>query len=142
MKGPLDSVEVSYFLHATEDPEKVRAAIARLSGRDAEAQADELLGHFGNKILRVTVSFKGGDADSAFRTMVSQLPGQMRLELVADLEEHLDDHSALFLRFDKERLVSGFLSAGTTNSVRVKVKPRAFLVRGGARDFYSKLFRG
>jgi len=43
MKGPIQSVEATYLVHATEDPAKVGGAVSRLLGA---ASADELYSVF------------------------------------------------------------------------------------------------
>ena len=102
-------------------------------------EIDEMEGHFGNKILRVRFHMTGDDATRAFGRISARLPAQLKEELTKNIGAHLDDHSALFLRFDKQRLLTGSLAVGAADPVRVKVKARVFLVRGGAPEFYSKL---
>lgn len=141
MKGPIQSVEVTYIVHATEDPRKVEMALGELLGNQNKAVAEPLEGHFGNEILRVRLHLTGDEAGKAFESLVSRLPQGVRSEVLADLSSRLDEHSALFLRFDKQSLVSGSLALGSADSVRVKVKPRGFM-KGGAASFYSGLIGG
>ena len=139
MKGPIQSVEVSYLLHATEDPQRLDEAVKAMISSDTPPDVEELEGHFGNRILRVRFHLTGDEASRAFSGIVARLPQQLRDDLTNNLGTHLDEHVALFLRLDKQRLVSGFLAMGTADPVRVKVKPRTFLLRGGAQQLYSRL---
>jgi RNA binding exosome subunit len=142
MKGPIQSVEVTYLIHATEDAKKVERAIAEVLGVDLPPEVEKLEGHFGNEIMKVTLHITGDQAGTAFEGIVARLPADLRSRLAVDASEFIDEHSALFLRFDKQSLVIGNLSLGSGDAVRVKVKPRKFLVRGGAPWFYSGLVGG
>jgi RNA binding exosome subunit len=142
LKGPIQSVEVTYLIHATEDKDRVDSAVKELVSTQAEPVAEEMEGHFGNKIVRVRFHLTGDDAASAFEGIVRHLPPGLKSELEREMGAHLDEHSALFLRLDKQRLVSGVLEAGSPDPIRVKVKPRRFLIKGDAREFYLKLLTG
>ena len=72
--------------------------------------------------------------------MVTMIPEGARKEVMADLPSYLDEHSSLFLRFDKQSLVKGRVALGSADVVRVKVKPRGFMMKGAATGFYRKLF--
>jgi RNA binding exosome subunit len=63
-------------------------------------------------------------------------------DVLSEIASHVDEHSALFLRFDKQGLVAGSLRLGSADAVRVKVKPRGFIPKGGADAFYAGLLRG
>jgi RNA binding exosome subunit len=140
LKGPVQSVEVSYLLHATEDAAKVWGAVARTFKLTSGAKAERLEGHFGNVITRVSIHLTGAEASAAFDSMLSKLPTATRTELAADAPQFLDEHYALIIRFDKQRLVKGDLAIGSREPVRMKVKPRAFLMKGGPQEFYARLF--
>lgn len=139
VKGVIQSLEVTYFVHATEDREKIEKAVARLLGQEPNPEAEALEGHFGNQIVRARVHLTGEDAGSGFSRLVGSLPPAVLEQIVSELESHLDEHSAFFVRLDKQSLVSGSVSLGDSDPVRVKVKPRAFLIKGGAADFYARL---
>ncbi len=142
MKGPIQSVEVAYLVHATEDPGKVEGAVVSLLGAKAEPVLERLEGHFGNEILRARLHLIGDEAGRAFDSLASRLPQEVRKEVIADLESFLDEHSALFLRFDKQSLVSGSVALGSADAVRVKVKPRRFMLKDGAAELYARLIGG
>jgi RNA binding exosome subunit len=142
LKGPIQSVEVTYLVHATEDKMKVEGAVGRLLGITIQPVVERLEGHFGNEILSVKLHLTGEEAAKAVKSVITSLPDDVRAELVANTSEYLDEHSAFFLRLDKQRLVSGILAIGAGDSVRLKLKPRLFLVKGGAPEFYAKLIGG
>jgi RNA binding exosome subunit len=142
MKSPIQSVEVTYLVHATEDAAKVSSAVAGLLGVPVDPEVESLEGHFGNKIEKARVHLTGEEAGRAFASIISRMPAALKREIVADIGGFLDEHSALFLRFDKQQLVSGELTLASGDPVRVKVKPRIFLVKGGAAGFYTQLIGG
>jgi RNA binding exosome subunit len=142
LKGPIQSVEVTYLVHATEDQEKVEEAVGRLLGVTTRPAVERLEGHFGNEILAARLHLTGEEAAKAVQRVIAELSKDLRAELIEKIGEFLDEHSALFLRLDKQRLVSGVLALGSGDSVRLKVKPRLFLVKGGAAEFYAELIGG
>jgi len=73
LKGPIQSVEVSYFVHATEDPQKIAAAVESVFGFVGAPATEELEGHFGNAILTVNHHLTGEDAGSAFASLASKM---------------------------------------------------------------------
>ena len=142
MKGPIQSVEVTYLVHATEDPDKLGRAVSTLLGSAAEPEAEKLEGHFGNVITRARLHLTGDEASGAFRSILETLPADLKKEIVSDLPSFLDEHGAFFLRLDKQKLVAGSAALGTGDAVRLKVKPRLFLVKGSAPKFYEQLIEG
>ncbi len=139
MKSQIQSLDVSFLLHATEDLEKVSAAVAAIFGTGAPADVEEMTGHFGNSIRKVSFSLHGEDATASFARLAERLPESLRAELTRDMDRFIDEHSALFLRLDKQRLVEGELGLGSGDAVRLKVKPRAFMMKGSAGDFFARL---
>ena len=142
MKPPIASLEVTYLIHATEDERKVEAAVERLLGLAPAFERDALIGHFGNRIVRTKAHLTGEAAVSAFKHLVMSLPPDVRSALARELGAHVDEHSTLYLRLDKQQLVSGSPELGTTDAVRVKVKPRLHALKGGALEFYARELEG
>jgi RNA binding exosome subunit len=142
LKGPVRSLQITYLVHATEDPIKLQEAVARLISGGEPSQTEEMEGHYGNPIGRVKIHITGEEAQRAFQKMVSAMGKSQKDEILGSLASHMDEHSALFIRFDKQGLASGTLSLGSSDPVRVKVKPAPFLLGRDAPGFYSRLFAG
>ena len=136
MKSAIQSLDVSCILHATEDGARVSAAVRDLVGEGATFELDEMQGHFGNSIRKLSLHLHGADATRAFARLVARMPEVLRSSVAGDMDKLVDEHSSLYLRFDKQRLVQGELAAGYDDTVRLKVKPRAFLMHGQAKDFF------
>jgi RNA binding exosome subunit len=142
LKSTIQSLDVSYILHETEDAEKVNSVVSMLVGSETSPQVEILTGHFGNSIRRMSYRLHGDDATASFTRVIGRLPDALKRGLVKEIDEMLDEHSSLFLRFDKQLLVKGELAIGTSDVVRLKVKPRAFMIRGRASDFFIDLLKG
>jgi len=139
VKGPIQSLEASYFVHATEDAEKIAAAVVSLLDCPGEAKADEMEGHFGNSIIRVSYHITGDEAQRAFEQLSSKMGSGLKKRLKDELDNHLDEHWALYLRLDKQRLLSGKLELTDADPVRIRVKPRLYTAKGGARALFAGL---
>ncbi len=136
MKNTIQSLDVSLLLHATEDGERVIAAVRGLIDVDGPLETEEMEGHFGNRIKKVGIHLHGDQATKAFAVLTARMPGGLRKEFARDIDKLIDEHSSLFLRFDKQELVKGEIAAGYEDAIRLKVKPRAFLMHGHAREFF------
>lgn len=136
------SIEVSYLVHATEDQEKIQRSIEGIIGTHARPELELMEGHFGNEITRARIHLTGEAAWDALRSIVVKLSPDGAKELSLNTESYLDEHSAMFLRFDKQALVAGSLVFGSVDPVRMKVKPRGYMIRGDAASFFRNLIQG
>ena len=141
MKSAIQSLDVSYFLHATEDIGKVNPAVAELIGSKAPFEVEQMTGHFGNPIERVELHLHGDEAARSLESLVTKLPSSLRADLLRGIDELVDEHSSLFLRLDKQKLVRGQLAMGTNDVVWLKVKPRAFVTKGRGKEFFVDLLK-
>ena len=142
LKGLIQSIEVSYIVHSTEDPQTLAKAVTTLLSVDKVPEEEPMEGHFGNAITRVRYHLTGEDAAAALGSIAVHLPALTKDKLKRGIGELVDEHSALYLRFDKQRLVLGMLEEGTGDPVRIRVKARVFLLRGRAKEFYSEILFG
>ena len=136
MKSAIQSLDVSYLLHATEDADKVAAAVRELVGDAAPFESEEMEGHFGNSIRKVNIHLHGEDAGNAFSRLTARMPQALKVSVAKDIDDLIDEHSSLYLRFDKQCLVKGEIATGYNEAIRLKVKPRAYLMHGHAKNFF------
>ena len=136
VKSAIQSLDVSCILHETEDTDRVSAAVRELVGEETPLELEELEGHFGNSIRKLSLHLHGEEATRAFSRLTAMMPDGLRKSVAGNIDSLVDEHSSLYLRFDKQRLVKGEMAAGHDDAVRLKVKPRAFLMHGRARDFF------
>jgi RNA binding exosome subunit len=135
----IQSVEVSCFMHATEDDAKVKKSIRGLLATEEEPTEEVLEGHYGNKIVHATWHLTGDDAWTAFRGVAEALGKEGREEVLRNLSAHTDEHGALYLRINKQTLVRGTAMLSSSDPVRVRVKPRGFMMKGTPEQFYGRL---
>jgi len=132
-------VEVSYLVHSTEDQERIEATVTAQLGLLGEVIREEMEGHFGNKIVRIRHHMTGENAGRAFSAVVSKMSPALKGKLRSQVAKHLDEHSAFYVRLDKQGLMEGRLELADSDPVRIRVKPRTHLVKGGAASFFGRL---
>jgi RNA binding exosome subunit len=142
LRGPVQSVEVSYLVHATEDSERLGEAIQLALGITSSPEEQELEGHFGNTIIRARHHLTGDSAASVLTSLVASLTAPARKEALLKLEESIDKHGILYLRLDKQSFLAGALVLSDGDAVRVRVKPRLFTLKGSAREFFRSALGG
>ncbi|MGA2664898.1 MAG: RNA-binding domain-containing protein [Nitrososphaerales archaeon] len=138
-RGEIQAVEVSCFVQATEDEGRLRDAIASSLAIGVGPEEERLEGHFGNRILALSWHLTGEQASTSFRALFSLLGQGGRREVLRELEGYLDDHGALYVRLNKQTLVKGVATTSQSDPVRIRIKPRTFLMKGQPRQFYERL---
>jgi RNA binding exosome subunit len=143
MTSAVQSLEVSYFVQMTEDEEKLRRAVAALLGGEPPEERQEAEGHHGNRIVWVRVHLEGDEAEAALRGILSRLGADGRRGILGGLRSVLDEHNALYIRLSKQVLVmTGGAVLASSDPIRVKVKPRSYVVKRDPEGFYARLFEG
>jgi RNA binding exosome subunit len=140
-KSEIQSVEVSFFVHATEDEPRLLQCIEASLHLGATPKLEQLRGHFGNGITHVSYHLTGADAARLFVSLASQLGMEEANAILERIDTMMDEHRALYLRLSKQQLVSGKIALASNDSVRLKVKPRSFMIGRDARTFYAKIMR-
>jgi RNA binding exosome subunit len=135
----IQSVEVSCFVHATEDEKKVKDSIMGFLNIEGEPTEEMLEGHFGNRIIHASWHLTGDDAWLVFRRLVEALGKDGRAEVLRDLTARTDAHGALYLRVSRQSLIRGAALLSASDPVRVRVKPRGFMMKGNPEQFYGRL---
>lgn len=105
-------------------------------GIETEPEQNQLRGHFGYAILQVRYHLLGDEASHVTNLLATGLTSEAKKALRESIQGCIDEHSALYLRLDKQEMMEGKLVLGESDSVRVKIKPRLFQVKGGITDFY------
>jgi RNA binding exosome subunit len=140
LDSEVQSLEISYFVQATEDEEKIKRAVATLVGRDLPEERQEAEGHHGNKIVWVRHHLTGEDAQAGLRGIVSRMGGDEKESILGGLDSGLDEHNALYMRLNKQVLVvNGAVVLASSDPIRVKVKPRSHMVKRDPAGFYTRL---
>jgi RNA binding exosome subunit len=138
----IQALEVTCFVQATEDPVKLRGAIE--GGLDIQQLPEEevLEGHFGNGIVRLRWHLTGDEAWRSFHTLMTLLGRDGRNQLLGDLEACLDEHGAMYVRLSKQSMMGGMAEFSSSDPIRIKVKPRSFMMGGPPAQFYERVVEG
>jgi len=120
----------------------LRYSVQRTLAVQQAPEVEDLEGHFGNSIINLKWHLTGEQAWTSFQALVSGLGSDGRKELMRELPAYLDEHGALYVRLNKQTLVSGVVSFASSDPVRVRVKPRRFMMRGSPADFYERMMGG
>ena len=142
MQREIQALEISCFVQATEDEGKIRGAIAKSFGLHQDPGKEDLEGHFGNAIIDLKWHLTGEQAWTSFRALVALLGETGRRELLRELGAYLDEHGALYIRLNKQTLISGMATLSSSDPVRVRVKPRHFMMKGPPSQFYERMMEG
>jgi len=118
------SVNISFLVHSTEDLETLELNVEEALGLDpSEFKIEQLEGHFGNVLFFVRAHITGKVAGDLIRKISERLTPNARAQIRSELERSMDEHDALFLRFDRQSLSDG-LSISNDEPIRIKIKPK------------------
>ncbi len=118
----IQSVQFRCIAHATEDLDKVRKAMEFVTGRsDFEVKKEK--GYYGNEIIILHLEIrKKKEIENFWRRMKEY---GIVDEILPILEDIVDSHGTLYLRFDKQEAYLGKLALATHGDVialRAKIK--------------------
>jgi len=96
---PIRRIEARTYCHATEEEEKVATALA-FAVPEGVASREQLEGHFGNPLVRLT---RGVEKRPAIRAVWSRwATAGVPSAIARDIEARLDEDGVLHFRFDKQ----------------------------------------
>lgn len=138
------AAEVDVVLHATEDKEKVLAAVEKgLAVPAASFSGEPAEGHFGNSIVLLKAMVPSRDAGALAAKIMSSLNSVDRQELADHIEGYSDEKGNLYLRLDKQRICQGRVSLAEADAVRVKFRPvRRYRPSGNIQSYRGLLALG
>lgn len=139
MKRQIRSVEVAYIAHATEDEGRIRSAVSNMLGIEMEPEVQRMEGHFGNEIIRVVYHITGEEAYKTFRKIFDNMPEKVKKRITDSISMYIDEHFSLYVRLDKQEIIRGRIELSESDAVRIKIKPRLYLVKGSEEEFYRRM---
>jgi RNA binding exosome subunit len=117
------SAEVGVFVHATEDEEKVKKAVAIITRFEPNWEAQRLKGHYDDPIQLLTAkTSKKKEATDFLANIVSRLSSLDRESLLGNLANHIDLQGSLFIRIDKQKAFHGRAVLAENDPIRVKFR--------------------
>jgi RNA binding exosome subunit len=142
LRSHIQSVEVSYFVHSTEDEARLEEAVGQRLGLDSHPVEERLEGHFGNSILHASHHLTGNQAEMAVKELTKALSASAREELLGALADFVDEHGTLYVRIDKQSFFRSKLDISLADPVRVKVKPRLFTLKESPEGLFRTMVGG
>jgi RNA binding exosome subunit len=121
----IHSVEVSTIIHATENPDKVQAALGAVIPVELKEKFTKryVTGHHGNPIVTVTAKLtRPADIDQFVKHFVPKLPSDVKLEIASNLNVFSDSEGNLYIRVDKQACLSDTIRLADDDPIRIKMK--------------------
>lgn len=124
-KPPIGYIDVRVFAHATEDSEKVLAAVRNLLpvelGEEVVFEKTRLSGHHGNPIVLFEVKLADKQAlPAVLQKIGAGLTSLDKEQLDSDVKSHLEKRN-LYLRFDKQFAFRGEVRFSQNDPVHFKI---------------------
>jgi len=119
---PLHYVELRAFCNATEDEDRVEAALRTFLPEDADLQAARSEGHFGDPITIFSTRLERADEIRTVLDRIAELPEDDYAQVVDELDERVDEDCNLFLTLDKQAAYGGDVRLGDGITLRGKVE--------------------
>jgi RNA binding exosome subunit len=123
----VQSVEISAIAHATDNLEKVQAALTSilpesLKGRQLFTRK-YLEGHYRNPITTFEARLtKPADVEVFTSNFFHHLSKSEKLRIQRDLALHSDPEGNLYVRIDKQRALRGIVEVGEEDPIRIRFK--------------------
>ncbi len=124
------SITVSAFVYATEDEERVQAALRVIVPGEVPLTRQHVTGHFGNPIIVLKAWIKQAPAIRHTLDVINKKLSKSEREcLKEEATRYLDNACNLFIRFDKQQAARGILQLGRKDPVLVRLKLAAYPAR-------------
>jgi hypothetical protein len=125
---PVSTIEVSLFVHATEDLDKVMESLKNVLGdniANVSFHRDDLQGHYGNPIIFLKAKIRE-DAllKGIMEALAERIENADRGYLLPNAERCTDDKGIFFLRLDKQAAYLGRIAASQADPIHIKIRPR------------------
>jgi len=125
---PVAYIDIRFFVHATENLDKVVGAVKRILPSDYIGdilfKRDNLKGHHGNPITLFETRIKEKEIIKAFvENLSSHLDSLDKETLRREIDLHVEKGS-LYVRLDKQAALQGELKLCTADPIRVRIRFR------------------
>jgi len=118
------TIQIEFFIHATEDENKVTKAVSDLFQIPNESfEKSELEGHHGNKIIMFKAIIKGKESERLINKLVSMIDNSTKKNLQFNIQSNIDEHGALYFRWNKQSILLNRVEQSQVDAVRIKIKP-------------------
>jgi RNA binding exosome subunit len=131
LKKAILYVEISFFVHATENLQKTLKAVRYLlplqERNEVSFTTENLWGHNKNPILLGKTIIKKTQIIGAFiESLYRKLDRLDKDELVREFHRRLDENKTFFLRLDKQKAYEKRIKLGNIDPILIKIKLNFF----------------
>jgi len=125
---PITYIDIRFFVHATEDPNKVTEAVRRLLPTqyidEIVFKSSNLKGHYGNPITLFETRIKKKEIIKALvENLYSRLSELDKEALLGEIGSHIEKGS-LYIRLDKQAAFQGDFELCSADPVRMRIRLR------------------
>ena len=125
---PIAYVDIRFFVHATEDLEKVVEAVQKILPsdhlEDITFRRSNLEGHYGNPITLFEAKIKDKETINALvENLSSHLSSLDKEELGREINRYIEKGS-LYLRLDKQAALRGKIKLITSDPISIRIRFR------------------
>ena len=130
-------IRADVIVHATEDRSRIAGSLADLLGIRPEAlESRNSEGHYRNAITTLGATLRKAGARNTLERLRGALQGA-DLDRIFDTLEARTDGSTLYVRLDKQEMVSGRIRLNDAGTVRVRITVPVY--GGQTRDAFARL---
>ena len=123
---PVQHLEISTLVHATEDHVKVMDAVSNLFPEDIEMPPNDevkFTGVFGESIAMLKWVLKNRrPATMTFDNVLLGLSSLDLHEVLESLGDRIDENKNMYLRLDKQKVAIGVIRLENRDSIRIKAR--------------------
>jgi len=125
---PIAYIDIRFFVHSTEDVNKVVHAAQRILPPDyvdsVSFKRSSLRGHYGNPITLFETRIKGREIIKSFiENLSTSLSGLDKETLLSEIGLHVEKGS-LYIRLDKQAALQGDSKLCAADPIRVRIRFR------------------
>jgi RNA binding exosome subunit len=123
----IESVEISFIVHATEDMDRllqmIKSIIPKQKIEDLDFCIDEMRGYYGNPISKVKTMIRNRSIASELAlNIANQLGFDDKTILRSNIKQYVDESGKLYIRLDKQAMFKSNFKLVISDPIRVKVK--------------------
>ena len=119
----LKKVEISLYLHSTEDFDRIIEIICDNLKIPTEKKVEtKLTGTFNNEIKKITFILKKSECSIFLKNLTDKMIQEYKKEIIERIDNHIDKKGIIYLRLDKQRLIKNEIAIGMNDIVRIKMK--------------------
>ena len=123
---PVQHLEITTFVHSTEDHVKVVKAVSNLFPKNIEMPAYEvvkLTGVFGDQLTMLKWVLKNRrPATEVVNKIIKGMSSIDNLELIESLSARIDGNKNFYLRLDKQKAFNGVIKIEKKDPIRLKAR--------------------